>query len=57
MTSVSVEAWKIEPWRSSSARSASAFTRLPLWATATAPPAYWTASGWAFFTCEAPAVE
>ena len=42
--------WKIEPCASSSARSSSALTRLPLWATATAPPAYSTASGWAFLT-------
>ena len=49
--------WKIEPCASSSVRSASALTRLPLWATATAPPAYCTATGWAFFTCDAPVVE
>ncbi len=41
---------KIAPAPSSSARRASALTRLPLWATATGPPAYWTANGWAFFT-------
>ncbi len=38
ITSVSVEAVKIEPCASRSARSASALTRFPLWATATAPP-------------------
>jgi DNA-binding IclR family transcriptional regulator len=57
ITSVSVEAVKIEPCASSSSRSTSAFTRLPLWATATAPPAYCTAMGWAFFRWLPPAVE
>ena len=54
ITSVSVEVWKIEPWFSSSTRSCSALTRLPLWATATAPPAYCTAIGCAFLRWEAP---
>ena len=57
MTSVSVEAVKMEPSFSSSERSASALTRLPLWPTATAPPAYSTAKGWAFLTWLAPVVE
>ncbi len=57
MTSVSLVVWKIDPSDSSSVRSASAFTRLPLWHTATAPPAYWIAMGCAFLRWLAPAVE
>ena len=57
ITSVSLEEVKIEPAASSSWRSSSALTRLPLWPTATAPPAYSTAKGWAFLTWLAPVVE
>ena len=39
MTSVSLVVWKIEPAASSRVRSSSAFTRLPLWAMETEPPA------------------
>ena len=38
-------------------KGGSALMRFPLWATATAPPAYCTASGWAFLRSEEPAVE
>ncbi len=57
ITSVSEEDWKIEPAPSSSARSASALTRFPLCATATAPPAYCTAIGCTFLRWLAPVVE
>src|SRR5438309_1911907 len=57
MTSLSTVDWKIEPRASSRSRSSSAFTRLPLCATARPPRPYSTTSGWAFFRCDAPAVE
>ncbi len=57
ITSVSVEAEKIDPADSSSLRSSSALMRFPLWATATAPPAYCTAKGCAFLRWDAPVVE
>ena len=37
MTSVSLDAWKMEPRRSSSSRSSAALVMLPLCATATRP--------------------
>ncbi len=57
MTSVSDEDWKTAPSFSSSSRSASAFTRLPLWAMATGPCAVVPVIGWALRRLELPAVE
>ena len=45
MTSLSTVDWKIAPRASSLARSSSAFTRLPLWAIASAPFAHETTKG------------
>ena len=49
--------WKIAPSRSISLRRASAFVRLPLWATAIGPRAVVALIGWAFRTFDEPAVE
>ncbi len=49
--------WKTAPSFSSSSRSASAFTRLPLWAMATGPCAVVPVMGWALRRFELPAVE
>jgi hypothetical protein len=56
-TSVSDVDWKIDPRASSCSRSASAFTRLPLWAMANAPCAHSTTKGWQFFRTVDPVVE
>ena len=48
MTSVSELDWKIAPSFSSSLLSASALTRLPLWAMAIGPRAVLALMGWAF---------
>ena len=47
MTSVSLEAWKMAPLASSSARSSVALVMLPLWATAIRPLLQRTEKGWA----------
>ena len=57
MTSVSLEAWKMEPRRPRSARSSAALVMLPLWATATSPLLHWTEKGWALSRTVSPAVE
>jgi hypothetical protein len=57
MTSVSEEDWKTAPSFSSSARRASALTRLPLCAMATGPCTVVPVMGCALRRLELPAVE
>ncbi len=57
MTSLSLEVWKIDPWRSRRARISAALTRLPLCAMASPPWAYSNANGWALRSSELPLVE
>ena len=54
---MSEEDWNTAPSFSSSSRSASALTRLPLWAMATGPCAVLALMGWALRRLELPAVE
>ena len=57
ITSLSEVAWSVTPPARSSSRSAVAFTRLPLWPSATVrKPPCWT-SGCAFDHCDEPVVE
>ena len=55
--SLSTVVWKIDPRASSSVRSAAAFVRFPLWATASCPRAVSTTNGCAFFALLDPVVE
>src|ERR1043166_9644945 len=57
ITSVSLEAWKMEPSRSSSRRSSKALVMFPLWATAMRPLLQATENGCALSRTVSPAVE
>ena len=57
ITSVSDVDWKMAPSASSSARSASALTRLPLCPSAIGAREIEALMGWAFRSVEEPAVE
>ena len=57
MTSVSTVVWKMAPWSSMAARSASALTRLPLCASASMPILQRATTGWALMTSLPPKVE
>ncbi len=57
MTSVSLEVWKMDPWRSRRVRISLALTRLPLCAMARPPWAYSNTNGCALRSSELPLVE
>ncbi len=56
MTSVSLVDWKIEPRRTSSRRSLTAFEMLPLWQMAKPPDDSSANSGWTFRSAVSPVV-